>query len=519
MTVFVIPIWRFEFWDALGNSEGIAFLQDVAAFIRLRPQRLEASLVDTTPSWIDRVWIVQEFLLANKLYICFGSVRMKYDWDTLCGMYHTTDLGFEYYMPHFKHVIDRLAPYALLKTQRSNGWSQHRKPDLLSIILATRQAEATHPVNKVWGIAALISSKEQSDITLNYTMPISDAYIQATLASIDCIGTLDILHPAGLGQSKIEGLPTWAADFTQIARKLEFATHEPWLETPKLPGLPGLPVHNTFEEKKLEASEAPLRVPRVLRVESVNVKDRLLRLKGIYLGRIASTCVLQKSPKEKESRGLRDFENAGEYRDAYADIAANLARMLEAAKYRSPGLAELKRVLVEGDDESPAHDVRRIETPVKLAVELTNRNYTLESEELLRLSERFYGLVALVAACFRHWTSVSRLVLQPSPARHPNDDLTASAPRSYGVPREVSHYLDVGGDRAYRSHRIEEGQLPKEARHGPLWMDPVTVKAHLNCAEQETEGKAIFFTTTSGFIGLGRGDVLEGDVVVVVPGG
>ncbi|KAK3672435.1 hypothetical protein LTR78_007742 [Recurvomyces mirabilis] len=272
MTVFVIPIWLFEFWDALGYGEGLAFLRDVAAFVRLRPQRLETSLAGTQPSWIDRVWIVQEFLLANKLYICFGSVRMKYDWTTLCGMYHTADLGFEYDMPPFKHLIDRLSPYGLLKIQRTNGWSQHRKPDVLSIMLATRQAEATHPVDKIWGVFALISSEGQSNIKLNYTMPISDAYIQATFASMDCIGTLDILHLAGLGQSKIEGLPTWAADFTQSATKLEFATHEPWLETPKLPGLPGLPVHNTFEEKRLEPSEAPLWVPRVLRAKSVNRK-------------------------------------------------------------------------------------------------------------------------------------------------------------------------------------------------------------------------------------------------------
>jgi hypothetical protein len=100
-------------WERGGDcqTEG-GYQKDISS---LRPSSvdllaLESDIQNTRPRWMDRQWVIQGFVLARKVYACFGKTRVKMDIRTLNN---TPEIE----LPQLRGLSSRMKTMAILGGQ------------------------------------------------------------------------------------------------------------------------------------------------------------------------------------------------------------------------------------------------------------------------------------------------------------------------------------------------------------------------------------------------------------------
>lgn len=166
--------------------------------------------------WYDRAWTIQEFLLARRVFLCFGKRRIQYRPDvvrlTASMNRQTPELDF------FARILaDRLDFAQKAMSSRKHNSAQ-KKLTLLQAANALGWVQASDPRDMVYSMLGLINASEASYIDVDYTCSCQRVYAKATLASFRSSGTFDMLHFVGIEDHPAQrrNLPSWCANFARL---------------------------------------------------------------------------------------------------------------------------------------------------------------------------------------------------------------------------------------------------------------------------------------------------------------
>lgn len=224
------------------------------------------------PELWSRIWVMQELSCAPRVLLVAGTTTL--DWDVIDSFLGDAPYADAFHLPwshgttqNIRRLFDRVRT---IQHQRgivrdmANGY----KSTLLDVLARFKFASSTDPRDTIYGLLGLVS--EDHTIKVDYTEPADKLFSDVTKFFIDSAANLDIIcqNPWQINDwnSKTDGLPSWAADFTYRWRS--------WVFEDQYSSL-------LFAQRGIYAAgsqncDVPCRV----------VGRNLLRLKGVIIGEI-----------------------------------------------------------------------------------------------------------------------------------------------------------------------------------------------------------------------------------------
>ncbi|KAJ2894828.1 hypothetical protein MKZ38_007193 [Zalerion maritima] len=187
-----------------------------------------ASAIKTNPPWHKRLWIVQEYLLANRLRFGFGHHWVSCDIAFLLG-WARDDSEM---VSSFVSAIGLDFP----EVEMHLSGSRHTSLGGLQNIFRTQQC--FQPQDMVYGMLGIVNDYEAALITVNYELDSWKVFAQATYAAIRSETTFRVLDMVDLRArldkdrepSNLEAwrevhevtsklLPSWSIDFAHFPKQ------------------------------------------------------------------------------------------------------------------------------------------------------------------------------------------------------------------------------------------------------------------------------------------------------------
>jgi hypothetical protein len=203
------------------------------------PQRWRAISELLYRPWFRRMWIIQEVISARRAMMICGEFII--DVDLFLRIIHSLTraemlksvLAFnpnrhELSGGPLRVVFNQLAFFVTAKLQTFELFTRHKfKRTLLNFMAKTRGAEATNPLDKIYGIFSLAddtrslgywhSSEGKSSswhpFEIDYTLTKEELFIKVTKAIICTSKSLEILRFARYEPNGTSNLPSWVADW------------------------------------------------------------------------------------------------------------------------------------------------------------------------------------------------------------------------------------------------------------------------------------------------------------------
>ena len=184
-------------------------------------EMMESALRSSRPRWTDRAWVVQEFMLAQRVSLCFGPIVAsidRFDRDgcsiELFGRFPTQlNESTQSNKPYLRSLFDTISWYQMQKS--SIKWL-----NITTTSLMTNGTECEDPRDKIYSVLSLIRSRQADYIQPDYSIPCSETYAKATFADITVEKCLDILALVAVKQPRepfdaqsTGRIPTWVPDF------------------------------------------------------------------------------------------------------------------------------------------------------------------------------------------------------------------------------------------------------------------------------------------------------------------
>jgi hypothetical protein len=208
----------------------------VAAFVERRRTdlllraRVKAMLGLLQHVWFQRVWVVQEVVVARQVTVCYGQECIP--WPDFFDRVHWVATG------------QLLSWFSLLEDTKSTAYPARLKimlssfigfmslplisgcridygeqgPQRLSHLLRIfGEREATNPIDKVFALAGLAQYNINLDQLIDYHREPGDVLLDLANFLLDNGEVLEVLDLAGIGQEgRHSSLPSWAVDWTAI---------------------------------------------------------------------------------------------------------------------------------------------------------------------------------------------------------------------------------------------------------------------------------------------------------------
>lgn len=171
---------------------------------------LESALQQTKPSWYDRTWVVQEFLSTEEAYLCFGPLRVQFDFLLLRSL----QSGFRDPLPCIRLLRARTIQMLRLNPQAPDG-----PLGFARAALETTAFTATRPHDNIFGLLGLVDPREARLIPTDYSLTAEDVFALATYASISVQGNLGIMAQVTPRRGAFDPLPSWALNFGQSVHR------------------------------------------------------------------------------------------------------------------------------------------------------------------------------------------------------------------------------------------------------------------------------------------------------------
>ncbi|KAK5698341.1 hypothetical protein LTR17_023748 [Elasticomyces elasticus] len=194
---------------------------------------LEQALTHTTPSWPDRVWVLQEYVLSFNTWFCWDRMRLRKSFR-----YGKSDWGMSVmdHRPNIKQ-FDAFRQQASTKITGSQG--DPIVDSILAISAVAVDAQASDPHDKVFALVSMIERESARHILVDYTAPFWVTCARATYASTKYVRTnywefvkdwsrLRFLESTTRQTDRPSSFPSWAVDFSQMQSN---ACYQTFIET------------------------------------------------------------------------------------------------------------------------------------------------------------------------------------------------------------------------------------------------------------------------------------------------
>jgi hypothetical protein len=179
---------------------------------RNREQTIDALF---SRAWFQRIWVLQEVMLAKQATIIVGDTAL--DWS-LFSLSRFCSLGFQFYMK------DGALP-CIMK------WMSDKPCNLLAALVTTRNCLATDPRDKVFALQSLLDDPLDRPMEADYALTCKQVFVQTAAFLITRRNSLAVLSEVEEGRSP-GTLPSWVPDWStrNVLRPLEpqFRDVEPW---------------------------------------------------------------------------------------------------------------------------------------------------------------------------------------------------------------------------------------------------------------------------------------------------
>lgn len=167
-------------------------------------------------AWWNRIWIVQEVVLASKVHVLCG--RSSTDFFTI-GLAFTALaelplISAQYgngLTPQIQSVIPVLnCQPKLIQAALSSG---SKEEPFVTRIHMTPNMGATNPKDHIYGLLGMVSDVAELGIQVNYQKSCSELYTEITVALLQRQSHLQILSRCSSPKAQ-EHLPTWVPDWS-----------------------------------------------------------------------------------------------------------------------------------------------------------------------------------------------------------------------------------------------------------------------------------------------------------------
>lgn len=161
--------------------------------------------------WWSRSWVIQEVAMSREIVFQCGHVLASWD-----GVYSTV----EHTSTHFVRGSFPLILKVLMMSPKSKNVTNRLKVpeqqmELLDLLERFRYCEATDPRDKIYALLGLASDVQPDEITIDYTMPVQQLYIDIVKFFLSKHQTLDILGAIIQQKSELQHfLPSWVPDWS-----------------------------------------------------------------------------------------------------------------------------------------------------------------------------------------------------------------------------------------------------------------------------------------------------------------
>lgn len=189
--------------------------------------------------WFRRMWIIQEVLSARRAMMICGKDAMDVDLflRLIYSLFKAEMLKSVLAFHPNRHelsggplrvALSQLSFLVKAKFETMDFLARHKfKKTLLNFMAETRWAEATNPLDKVYGIFSLASDARslgywhsgeekrspRRPFEIDYTLTKEEVFINVTKAIICTSGSLEILRFAKYEPNSTSNLPSWVADW------------------------------------------------------------------------------------------------------------------------------------------------------------------------------------------------------------------------------------------------------------------------------------------------------------------
>ncbi|QIW96681.1 hypothetical protein AMS68_002199 [Peltaster fructicola] len=206
---------------------------------------LHGALHDTSPSWWERTWVVQEFCKAPaNLQMCYGTFEESFD-----DFFSSEGLLWQLVAYNGHDGVCQSFWSAQYRLNDIRDKVRNGPMTILDFAENCFQAAATDARDKAYSLRSMISVDEAKWIEPDYHATTMAVFTRATFASIVGSGHLGILRYAWKTAYRDQSLPTWVVDFgdssllpnddvrNQLRGPKLFEAPEPWTYATSYPAI------------------------------------------------------------------------------------------------------------------------------------------------------------------------------------------------------------------------------------------------------------------------------------------
>ncbi|KAJ8131843.1 hypothetical protein O1611_g1783 [Lasiodiplodia mahajangana] len=166
--------------------------------------------------WWQRIWVVQEVVIPQKVTIRYGNVTAP--WEMFVQAAETArsqgdQLGIE---PEYMKVLSVFTRQVLDIENLRKKWDIEKGTDLLSLLQRFSDRKATDERDKIYALLGI--AKDEALLIPDYSIDICTLYENAALALIRNCGNLSPIS-GDLKRKNSRNLPSWVTDWSAIIDK------------------------------------------------------------------------------------------------------------------------------------------------------------------------------------------------------------------------------------------------------------------------------------------------------------
>ncbi|KAK2748256.1 heterokaryon incompatibility protein [Colletotrichum kahawae] len=177
--------------------------------------------------WFERMWTLQELLLATHATILCGEQVIA--WDTFCQSLELMEATFSLSSKGVRNFVNCFYAYSdfqdtsggtngqTIQRGQSEVAERNEEGKLSSLVQHARIRHATNPKDKIFGLFGISQRLRQPFPNPDYTQSVARVYTEATMAIIRHENTLWPLDNVWSGNRQ-SGLPSWVPDWSDDYR-------------------------------------------------------------------------------------------------------------------------------------------------------------------------------------------------------------------------------------------------------------------------------------------------------------
>lgn len=179
---------------------------------------LDTAIRDSQPRWPDRGWIVQEFVLAKRIVLCFGPISIDHDFGHIVDILMVSRRPLQYLRAFHERTTDM---------QRLRYGLVGRRQSIWGAALYTSTASCSDAHDKVYSLLSLIDESEVELIGCDYDRSPAETFATATFASLITQRNFKIWELVNCDNRRVTaGVPTWSIDFNVVQSPSDCEIHE-----------------------------------------------------------------------------------------------------------------------------------------------------------------------------------------------------------------------------------------------------------------------------------------------------